>query len=106
AADPAVRSVILDMHSPGGEAVGAFETAALVRDLAARKRTVAVVNGMAASAMYAIASGANEIVTTETGIAGSIGVVLLHADFSRQLDRDGITPTLIHAGAHKVDANP
>lgn len=106
AADPAVKAVILDLHSPGGEAVGAFETAALVRDLAAKKRTVAVVNGMAASAAYAIASGASEIVTTETGVSGSIGVVLLHADFSRQLDRDGITPTLIHAGAHKVDGNP
>ncbi|WFP74507.1 S49 family peptidase [Mesorhizobium sp. WSM4906] len=106
AADPAVKSVILDLHSPGGEAVGAFETAALVRDLAARKQTVAVVNGMAASAMYAIGSGATEIVTTETGISGSIGVVLLHADFSRQLDREGVTPTLIHAGAHKVDGNP
>lgn len=106
AADPAVKAVILDLHSPGGEAVGAFETAALVRDLAAKKRTIAVVNGMAASAAYAIASGANEIVTTETGVSGSIGVVLLHADFSRHLDREGITPTLIHAGAHKVDGNP
>lgn len=56
AADPAVHSVILDLHSPGGEAVGAFETAALVRNLAASKRTVAIVNGMAASAAYAIAS--------------------------------------------------
>lgn len=106
AADPAVHSVILDMHSPGGEAVGAFETAALVRDLAKSKRTVAIVNGMAASAAYAIASGASEIVSTQTGVSGSIGVVLLHADFSRQLDRDGVTPTLIHAGAHKVDGNP
>ncbi len=106
ASDPAVTSVILDLHSPGGEAVGAFEIAALVRQLSATKRTVAVVNGMAASAAYAIASGANEIVTTETGVSGSIGVVLLHADFSRQLDREGISPTLIHAGAHKVDGNP
>lgn len=105
-ADSSVHSVILDLHSPGGEAVGAFETAALVRSLAAKKRTVAVVNGMAASAAYAIASGASEIVTTETGVSGSIGVVLLHADYSRKLDRDGITPTLIHAGAHKVDGNP
>lgn len=105
-ADSSVHSVILDMHSPGGEAVGAFETAALVRNLAAQKKTVAVVNGMAASAAYAIASGATEIVTTETGVSGSIGVVLLHADFSRNLDREGITPTLIHAGAHKVDGNP
>jgi len=105
-ADPAVKSLLLDLHTPGGEAVGAFETAGLVRQAAAQKRTLAVVNGMAASAGYAIASGANDIIVTETGVAGSIGVVMLHADFSRQLDREGITPTLIHAGAHKVDGNP
>lgn len=106
AADDNVHAVILDLHSPGGEAVGAFEMAALVRDLAAKKRTIAIVNGTAASAVYAIASRANEIVMTQTGVSGSIGVALLHADFSRQLDREGITPTLIHAGAHKVDGNP
>jgi ClpP class serine protease len=32
--------------------------------------------------------------------------VLMHADYSRAVDRAGITPTLIHAGAHKVDGNP
>lgn len=105
-ADPNTHSVILDIASPGGEAVGAFETAAAVRDLAKSKRTVAVVNGMAASAAYAIASGATEIVTTETGVVGSIGVVLLHADYSAALAEDGIKPTLIFAGAHKVDGNP
>lgn len=105
-ADADVHSVILDLSSPGGEAIGAFETAALVRDLSAVKRTVALVNGMAASAAYSIASGASEIVTTETGVSGSIGVVLLHADFSRQLANDGIDPTLIFAGSHKVDGNP
>lgn len=104
--DDAVKSVILDMHSPGGEAVGAFETAAMVRELAAQKRTVAVINGMAASAGFAIPSGATEIVTTETGVGGSIGVVLMHADYSRALANEGISPTLIFAGAHKVDANP
>lgn len=104
--DPAVQSVIIDLASPGGEAVGAFETAAAVRALAAEKCTVAIVNGMAASAAYAIASGANEIVTTETGVSGSIGVVLLHADFSRALANEGINPTLIFAGEHKVDGNP
>jgi len=105
-ADSDVHAVILDLHTPGGQAVGAFETAAMVRKLAAAKPTVALVAGMAASAGYAIASGATEIVTTETGISGSIGVLLLHADMSRQLDADGITPTLIFAGAHKVDGNP
>ncbi|MFN3686107.1 S49 family peptidase [Salinarimonas sp.] len=104
--DSRAHAVILDIESPGGEAVGAFELAAAVRDLAARKPVTAVINGMAASAAYAIASGATEIVTTPTGVSGSIGVVLLHADYSRQLDREGITPTLIFAGAHKVDGNP
>lgn len=104
--DDTVRSVILDIHSPGGEAVGAFETAAMVRKLAAEKRTVAIVNGLMASAAYAIGSGAGEIVTTETGVSGSIGVVLLHADFSKNLANEGIDPTLIFAGAHKVDGNP
>lgn len=105
-ANPQVRSVLLDIQSPGGEAIGAFETAAMVRELSAAKQTVAVVNGMAASAGYAIASGAGEIVTTETGVVGSIGVVLLHADYSRWLANEGIKPTLIFAGSHKVDGNP
>lgn len=106
ASNPAIENVILDLQSPGGEAVGAFETAEQVRILASIKPVIAVVNGMAASAAYAIASAATEIVTTETGVSGSIGVVLVHADFSEQLAEDGIKPTLIFAGAHKVDGNP
>ncbi|MCR5859718.1 S49 family peptidase [Mesorhizobium sp. J428] len=106
ARDETVRAVILDLSTPGGEAIGAFETAAAVRSLAAVKPVTAIVNGMAASAGYAIASGASEIVTTETGVSGSIGVVLLHADFSRYLANEGIQPTFIFAGAHKVDGNP
>lgn len=106
AADPRAKAILLDIESPGGEAVGAFETAAAVRAAAAKKPLTAIVNGMAASAAYALASGARRVVTTPTGVSGSIGVVLLHADFSRALDKKGITPTLIFAGAHKVDGNP
>jgi signal peptide peptidase SppA len=104
--DAKTRAVLLDLQSPGGEAIGAFECADAVRALAAVKPVVAVVNGMAASAAYAIASAATKIVTTPTGLSGSIGVVMMHADFSRALDREGVTPTMIFAGAHKVDGNP
>lgn len=105
-ADPAIKNVILDINSPGGEAIGAFETAAMVRELAAKKPVTAVVNGMAASAAYAIASGATKIVTTESGVSGSIGVISLHVDQSRALENEGLKPTLIFAGAHKADGNP
>ena len=105
-ADPKVSSILLDLNSPGGEATGAFELADLVRQANQAKPVTAFVNGMAASAGYMLASGAGRIVSVPSGISGSIGVVMMHADYSRALDRAGITPTLIHAGAHKVDGNP
>jgi signal peptide peptidase SppA len=106
AADRDVTSILLDIDSPGGEAVGAFEVADAVRAASKSKDIVAVVNGMAASAAYAIASGAPTIITTASGISGSIGVVMMHADYSHALHEKGITPTLIHAGARKVDGSP
>ena len=106
ARDPKVRSILLDMESPGGEAVGCFEVAATIRKVGAEKPIHAMVNGMAASAAYAIASACRSITSVESGLSGSIGVVMLHADYSRAIDRAGITPTFIHAGAHKVDGNP
>ncbi|MDH3031067.1 S49 family peptidase [Methylobacterium fujisawaense] len=104
--DPRTKAVLLDMESPGGEAVGAFEAAAAVRRLAQVKPVWALVNGLAASAAYAIASAATRIVSIPTGISGSIGVVLAHFDYSEMLAKEGIRPTFIHAGARKVDANP
>lgn len=106
AADPKVKGIILDLDSPGGEATGMFGVAAKVREAAAQKQVVAVVNDMAASAAYGIASQATEIVVSPTSIVGSIGVVLTHLDRSGELATKGIKPTLIFAGRHKVDGNP
>ncbi|WP_354070664.1 S49 family peptidase [Caulobacter sp. 1776] len=103
--DGDVRGLLVDLQTPGGEAVGAMECAEVMREVAAEKPVVAVTNGMAASAGYAIASGATEVVTTATGLSGSIGVVMLHVDQSGRLKQNGLKPTLIHAGAHKVDGN-
>jgi signal peptide peptidase SppA len=106
ARDPNTKAILLDIESPGGEAIGAFEAAAVVREAAKLKPVVAVPNGMAASAAYAIASGASRIVVPPTGLAGSIGVVMTHLDFSKFLETEGVKPTLIFAGSHKVDGNP
>ena len=89
AGNPKVNSILLDMDSPGGEAVGAFEIADKVRSAAKSKEVVAFVNGMAASAAYAIASAATRIVSVQSGGSGSIGVVLMHADFSLALHKAG-----------------
>lgn len=104
--DPEATSILLDIDSPGGEATGMFSLAEQVRQIGQTKPVTAFVNDMAASAAYGIASAANEIVVSPTSIVGSIGVVMTHMDRSKQLERSGVKPTLIFAGAHKVDANP
>jgi capsid assembly protease len=104
--DPAIRAVVLDMNSPGGAASGAMETAALVRRVAEQKPVVAFVNAQAASAAYAIASGASRIVATPSAMLGSIGVVWMHVDRSAAVEKSGLKPTLLTAGAYKADGHP
>ena len=105
AEDRSVQSIVLDIDSPGGEVGGILALGQLIRRVRDHKPVVAVVNDMAASAGYWLAAQANRVVASETGVLGSIGVVLLHVDFSGALAEKGIKPTLIFAGQHKVDAN-
>ena len=105
-ADPGVRGIALDIDSFGGEVAGAFDLADRIRAARAQKPVHAFVAEHALSAGYVLASQADRIVMPRTGAVGSIGVVALHTDMSGALDQKGIAVTLIHAGAHKVDANP
>lgn len=104
--DAGVRAIVLDMNSPGGSAAGAMETASLVRQIAGKKPIVAFVNAMAASAAYAIATGASRIVSLPSAMLGSIGVVWMHLDRSAQMDKSGVRPTILTAGAYKADGHP
>ena len=106
AGDPAVRGVALEIDSFGGEVAGVFDLADRIRALRRDKPVWAFVAEHAFSAGYALASQASRILLPRTGAVGSIGVVVMHADLSGQLDRDGVRVTLIHAGSHKVDGNP
>jgi signal peptide peptidase SppA len=105
-ADPGVRGIALDIDSFGGEVAGAFDLADRIRAARAQKPIHAFVAEHALSAGYVLASQADHIILPRTGAVGSIGVVALHTDMSGALNQKGIAVTLIHAGAHKVDANP
>jgi ClpP class serine protease len=58
------------------------------------------------SAGYALASQADRIILPRTGEVGSIGILVMHADYSPRLSDEGVQITMIHAGANKVDGNP
>lgn len=83
AEDPDVRSIILDIDSPGGQANGINELYKHI--LAVEKPVIAYVGGMAASAAYWLASAADRIVADETALLGSIGVVV---SYRKQEDKD------------------
>lgn len=74
--DPKVRAIVLNIDSPGGVASGINELAEMIFAGRSRKRIVAYIGGIGASAAYWIASAAGEIVIDEASLAGSIGVVV------------------------------
>lgn len=106
AADPNIVAIVLDVNSPGGTYAGTPETANAVRLANEAKPVIAVVDSLAASAAYFIASQAREIAVTPSGEVGSIGVLAMHLDFSRQLEQEGVTPTIIRSRSSKADLNP
>ena len=106
AEDPAVKGILLDLDSPGGEVFGADGAAEAIFLARQAKPIWALVNEMATSAAYWLASAANVVVAPPTADTGSIGVVMVHVNMKRALEIEGLTVTLIHAGAHKVDGHP
>ncbi len=74
--DPKVKSIVLNIDSPGGVASGINELAEMIYAGRSRKRIVAYIGGTGASAAYWVATAASEIVIDEASLAGSIGVVV------------------------------
>lgn len=104
--DPMVKGVVLEVDSPGGEVANMFACARILRDLAIAKPVIAILSDMACSAAYALASAARMIVIPDTGYAGSIGVISMHASYAGALEKAGVEVTILSAGARKAEMNP
>ena len=104
--DPSIKAIMLDIDSPGGEAAGCFDCAETILKLREIKPIYALCYDTMCSAAMAIGSACTERWITQSGRAGSVGVVVAHASYQDQLKENGIDITLIHSGKHKVDGNP
>lgn len=104
--DPGVKSILLDVDSPGGEVALVPEAADEILASRGTKPIIALARPMMASAAYWLSAAADEIVVTPSGEVGSIGVVLMHADYSKQNEMAGVKPTYITYGDHKAEGNP
>lgn len=105
-ADDQVKGIALVTDSPGGMVAGCFELTDKIYNARGEKPIRAFAADSAYSAAYSLASAADSIDVTRSGGVGSVGVVTTHVEFSKALDKMGITVTHIHAGKHKVDGSP
>lgn len=106
ASDPSIEAIVLDMDTPGGGVYGVAEVADKIASVSKQKKVIAVVNSLAASAGYWIASAASEIVMSPNGEVGSIGVFTMHMDQSKSLETSGRSVTVISAGKNKTAGHP
>lgn len=105
-ADPDVKGIVFDVNSYGGQVYGNFELAEHIRANRDKKPSMALVDAMAFSGGYSLASAAGSMVVSPSGDVGSIGVVMMHMDVSKAMKDFGVKVTMIYAGKHKVDGNP
>lgn len=104
--DAAVKGILWDHHCFGGEVSGCFDTADLIRADNAAKPVWGIADEASYSASFALLSQCAFIAAPRTAGVGSVGVIYMHVDWSRNFEQEGIKVTLIHAGAHKADGNP
>lgn len=105
-ADPEVEGILLDIDSPGGEVSGCFDLVDTIFEARQIKPIWSIVDEMAYSAGYAIASAAERVIVPRTGGTGSVGVITVHVDMSDAIGEAGLKVTIIAHGDHKADGNP
>lgn len=106
AVDPRVKTIVLDLDSPGGQCSGCWDAVDALRAVAAVKPMISVINDDGFSACYAVATGSPRIVITRTGGAGSIGVRWTHLDVSKWNERVGVSYTEVVSGDKKTAMSP
>ncbi|AOM40502.1 S49 family peptidase [Xenorhabdus hominickii] len=104
--DPDASGICLDIDSPGGEVAGCFDLVDLIYQSRGQKPIHAILNENAYSAAYAIASAADKITVPRTGGVGSVGVIVIHCDWSQKIKEDGLKVTIITYGDRKAEGNP
>lgn len=105
-ADDSVKAIVLDIDSPGGTVAGTGEFADEVLKARGKKPVVSVANASANSAAYWIGAASDAFYATPSALVGSVGVYMLHVDYSQAMDEAGIKPSYVAAGKYKVEGNP
>ena len=101
-----VKGVIVAINSTGGATAGGESLYEGLRQLAAKKPTVATVGTFGASAAYMAAIATDHIVARRTSITGSIGVIFQFPEVSQLLKTLGVNIEEIKSAPLKAEPSP
>ncbi len=98
--------MLVEINSPGGTVTGSETLYDALRDLSAKKPTVAVVSGLAASGGYIAAMGTDHIVAQQTSLVGSIGVLFQFPNVVGLLEKIGVDMETLKSAPLKASPSP
>jgi protease-4 len=105
--DKSIKAIVFRINSPGGGIAASqeiYEHVRRVRD--SGKPVVASMGSVAASGGYYVALGADSIMANPGTTTGSIGVIAQFPNFTKLMEKIGISMTIIKSGRYKDTGTP
>lgn len=102
--NPAVGAILLDIDSPGGEAVASKQIVYRIRQ--SSKPVYSYINSMGASGGYYVAASTDYIMADEDSLTGSIGAISVFLNFEELFNKIGVKASIIKEGDLKAMGNP
>ncbi|CAB4177377.1 SppA Periplasmic serine proteases (ClpP class) [uncultured Caudovirales phage] len=102
-ADKTIKTIVMDIDSPGGSVPGNTELIAKILRARTKKPFIAQAQYLAASAAYGLAAACTEVFAAPSARVGSVGTYAIHQDLTEALKQRGIKEEFISAGEGKVD---
>ena len=104
--NPRVKALIVRLNTPGGTVVGGETLHRALKDVAAKKPVIAVMDDLATSAGYMIAVATDRIFAHRGTVTGSIGVLFQTAEVTELLKKLGVAVETVKSGPFKAEPSP
>lgn len=100
-ADKDAKTLMILSDSGGGSVAGLDDASNFLRSISQLK-PMSAYSEFSASAAYWLTSNASHITTGSTAMNGSLGILRVHTDYSKAMEKDGVTKTILRAGRYKA----
>lgn len=106
ASNPDVLDILMFIGSPGGAAAGVSDGAEAIKKAGDVKNLYAYSSSMCCSGAMWLAAPAKKIFVSPEAEIGSVGVVVSHFNYSKQLENEGVEVTRIRSSDLKAVGSP